>query len=63
MKPTRKFLDATAMGGGNFTEVKGSLLPLFDQGGSSRRWREMFGLERPRTVRQGGTSSNGREVR
>ncbi len=51
------------MGGGNFTEVKGSLLPLFDQGGSSRRWREMFGLERPRTERQSGVSFTGREVR
>jgi|GEM_PF-5031569 len=63
MNPTRKSLDAIAKGGGNFTEVKGSLLLLFDQGGRSRRWREIFGLERSRPARNGGVSFTGREER
>ncbi len=49
---------------GKFTDVKESLLPLFDEGGSSRRWREMFGLERPRPrSRGGGTTLTDREER
>jgi len=62
VEPTQTFLDAIAQGGGNFTEVKDSLLPLFDERGGSRRWREIFGLERPRPCRSD-TSFTGRAVR
>jgi len=55
-------LETIARGGGNFTEVEESLLPLFDEGGGNRRWREIFGLERPRP-RRGEQSSTDREER
>ena len=37
---------------GRFTDVTDSLLPLFSDpdGRGSRRWREMFGLERPTPI-------------
>jgi len=62
VEPTQTFQDAIAQGGGNFTEVEESLLPLFDERGGSRRWREIFGLERPRP-RRGDKSFTDREVR
>ena len=42
--------------GGHFTDVTDALLPLFTDpdGRGSRRWREMFGLERPVQRKQHG---------
>ena len=40
--------------GGKFTDLGKSLLTSFDEGGSSQRWREAFGLEQARPVRMSG---------
>ena len=45
----RELVEARAGRVGHFTDVTDTLLPLFNDldGRGSRRWREMFGLERP----------------
>jgi len=63
MDREEQFSDDDGARGGKFTDLGESLLTSFDDSGSSRRWREAFGLERPRPIRQSGIDFTRRAMR